>query len=60
MKITAKLILNVAHHDWATKKVFNPRLPKTALYNLFVLLQSIRLASCIKRLLENVNCIEEL
>ena len=30
-KGTVKLILNVARHVWATKKIFHFRLPKTAL-----------------------------
>ena len=29
--ITAKLILNVAHHGWAMRKIFHSRLSKTAL-----------------------------
>ena len=41
MKITAKLILNVTHHDWARKKIFHYRSPKTALNDIsFTVLSS--------------------
>ena len=35
MKITAKLILNVAHHGWVKKKIFHSILPKMALNDIF-------------------------
>ena len=34
-KITAKVILNVAHHGWVGKNIFHSRLPKTALNRIF-------------------------
>ena len=36
MKLTAKLIVNVVHHGLGVKKIFSPRLPKTALNSGFL------------------------
>ena len=34
-KNKCKVIVNVAHHDWRTKKFLHSRLPKTALNSIF-------------------------
>ena len=52
-KITAKLILIVAHYDSEMKKNFHSKSSKLALngfFHLFILLKNIRFASCTKRL----------
>ena len=36
MKMTAKLILSVVHHGWATMKMFHSRSSKTALKGIFL------------------------
>ena len=50
MKITAKLIWNVAYHGWETKKIFHSRSPKTALYSIFLLFYLTEKSNCIKEL----------
>ena len=56
MKITAKLMLNVAHHGWASMKIFHSRMPKDGLkqhlFYLFILLNNIKFVFYTRRRLQ--------
>ena len=52
MVITAKVILNFAHHGWVEENIFHSRLPKVALNGIFSIFLSYSKTSNLHHVVE--------